>query len=175
MLAVDCQPLSMVEDVGFKRVLQILEPCYKCPSCKYFTDTILPKIYTGMREEVTKLIGGAKHIIFTTDIWSSSVNTTCLLSLTAHWIDDAFAKISAVLHAQPVQEAHTGEHIAAQMENILQNWELARDKVHLVVSDNASNMIRATRDASFTHFCCFAHSLQLVIKDGLFVQRALMI
>ena len=121
MLAVDCQPLSMVEDVGFKRVLQILEPCYKCPSCKYFTDTILPKIYTGMREEVTKLIGGAKHIIFTTDIWSSSVNTTCLLSLTAHWIDDAFVKISAVLHAQPVQEAHTGEHIAAQMENILQN------------------------------------------------------
>ena len=173
MLAVDFQPLSMVEDAGFKRVLQILEPHYKCPSRKYFTDTILSKIYTGMREEVSKLIGGAKHISFTTDIWSSSVNTTCLLSLTAHWIDDAFVKVSAVLHAQPVQEAHTGEHIAAQMENMLQNWKLARDKVHLVVSDNASNMIRAMRDASFTHFGCFAHSLQLVIKDGLFAQRAL--
>ena len=49
MLAVDCQPLSMVEDVGFKRVLQILEPHYKCPSRKYFTDTIIPKIYTGMK------------------------------------------------------------------------------------------------------------------------------
>lgn len=32
MLAVDCQALSMVEDVGFKRMLQILEPRYKCPS-----------------------------------------------------------------------------------------------------------------------------------------------
>ena len=52
-----------------------------------------------------------------------------------------------MLHAQPVQEAHIGEHIAAQMENMLQNWELDRDKVHLVVSDNASNMIRAMRDA----------------------------
>ena len=79
MLAIDCQPLSMLEDVGFKRVLQILEPRYKCPSRKYFTDTIIPKIYTGMKE-VSKLLGGAKHISFTTDIRSSSVNTTCLLS-----------------------------------------------------------------------------------------------
>ena len=78
-----------------------------------------------------------------------------------------------MLHAQPVQEAHTGEHIAAKMENMLQNWEIAHDKVHVVVSDNASNMIKAMSDASFTHFGSFAHSLQLVIKDGLFVQRAL--
>ena len=34
-------------------------------------------------------------------------------------------------------------------------------------------MIRAMSDAAFTHFGCFAHFLQLVIKDGLFVQRAL--
>ena len=45
--------------------------------------------------------------------------------------------------------------------------------MHVVVSDNASNMIRVMSDASFTHFGYFAHSLQLVIKDGLFVQRAL--
>ena len=50
ILAVDCQPLSMVEDIGFKRVLQSLEPRYKCPSRKYYTDTIIPKIYTGMRD-----------------------------------------------------------------------------------------------------------------------------
>ena len=78
-----------------------------------------------------------------------------------------------MLHAQSVQEAHTGEHIAAKMENMLQNWEIASEEIHVVVSDNASNMIRAMSDASFTHFGCFAHSLQLVIKDSLFVQRAL--
>ena len=63
MLAVDCQPLSMAEDVGFKRVLQSLEPCYKCPSRKYFTDIIILKIYTGMKEAVSKLIGEAKHLV----------------------------------------------------------------------------------------------------------------
>ena len=62
MLAVDCRPASMIKDVGFKQVLQTLEPRYKCPSRKYFTDTIVPKIYTGMKKEVSKLIAGAKHI-----------------------------------------------------------------------------------------------------------------
>ena len=47
------------------------------------------------------------------------------------------------------------------------------EKVHLVVSDNASNMVKAMSDVSFMHFGCFAHSLQLVIKDGLFVQRVI--
>lgn len=75
-----------------------------------------------------------------------------------------------MLHEQPVQEAHNGEHITVQMENMLQkNWEIDHDKVHVVVSDNASNMIRAMSDASFTHFGCFTHSLQLVIKDDLLI------
>ena len=72
-----------------------------------------------------------------------------------------------------MEESHTGEHIAAQMEWMLQNWEIPRDKVHIVISDNASNMVKAMNDASFSHFGCFAHSLQLVIKDGLFVQRTI--
>ena len=36
-----------------------------------------------------------------------------------------------------------------------------------------SNMVRAMGDASFVLFSCFAQSLQLVIKDGLFVQRVI--
>ena len=40
MLAVDCQSLSMVEDIGLTRVLQVLELRYKCLIRKYliFTD-----------------------------------------------------------------------------------------------------------------------------------------
>jgi len=74
-----------------------------------------------MKEDVSKLIGTAKYINLTTDIWSSSVNITSLLSLTAHWIDDAFVKVSAVLHVQAMEESRTGEHIATQMERMLQN------------------------------------------------------
>ena len=169
-----------MEDVGFRQVLKSLEPHYQCPSRKYFTETIIPKIYTGMKEEVLKLINNSNtanvegnYVSFTCDAWSSSVNDASLLSLIGHWIDSQFKRISAVLNAQCLTEAHTGEYIAAQVLTMLNKWDIALERVHLVITDNASNMAKAMRDASLPHFGCFAHSLQLVIHDGLLSQRAI--
>ena len=164
----------MVEDVGFRKVLKLLEPRYQCPSRKYFTETIIPKIYSGMKEEVVRLINSCddeSYLSFTMDAWSSSVNDTALLSLTAHWIDSQFKRVSAVLNTQCLTEAHTGECIAAQVLSMLEKWEKALQRVHLVITDNASNMAKAMRDASLPHFGCFAHSLQLAINDGLLSQK----
>jgi len=115
MLAIDCKPISMVEDVGFRQALKMLEPRYQCPSRKYFTETIIPKIYTGMKEEIFKLSNSnntasaeGNYVSFTTDAWSSSVNDTSLLSLTAHWISSQFKRTSTVLNAQCLTEVHTG-------------------------------------------------------------------
>ena len=174
MLAIDCHPLSVTEDVGFNRVLKTLEPRYNCPSRKYFTDSAIPKICNGMKEEVSKLLSSDKPIVsLTTDIWSCSSNDTSLLSLTAHWLDKSYTKISAVLHAQALEMAHTGEYIAERISFMLESWNISQECVHLVISDNASNMVKAMKEASLAHFGCFAHSLQLVVKDGLLSQRAI--
>ncbi|XP_065892448.1 zinc finger BED domain-containing protein 4-like [Dysidea avara] len=173
MVPIDCHPLSVVEDVDFRCVLNALEPRYSCPSRKYYTDTIIPKIFSGMKDEVGKLINSEEgSISFTTDIWSCSVNDTSLLSLTAHWINNSFEKQSAVLHAQSLEMAHTDEYIASCISTMLDKWDISRDLVHLVLSDNASNMVKAMQDASLPHFGCFVHSLQLV-KDGLLSQWAI--
>ena len=44
MMALDYQPLSVITDVGFTSLLQTIEPRYKMPSRKYFTDNVLSKI-----------------------------------------------------------------------------------------------------------------------------------
>lgn len=132
-----------------------------------------------MKEEVLKLINNnntasaeENYVSFTTDAWSSSVNNTSLLSLTAHWIDSQFKKTSAVLNAQCLMETHTREYIAAQILRMLGKWDITLEQVHLVVTDHTSNITKAMHDASLPHFGCFAHSLQLVINDGLLSQRA---
>ena len=56
---------------------------------------------------------------------------------------------------------------------MLKKWDIAIERVHLVITDNASNMTKTMHDASLPHFGCFAHSLQLVIHDGLLSQRAI--
>ena len=69
--------------------------------------------------------------------------------------------------------AHTGEYIASCISAMLDKWDISHDRVHLVLSDNASNMVKAMQDVSLPHFGCFAHSLQLVVIDGLLSQRAI--
>ena len=157
MVAIDCHPLSVVEDVGFRRVLDALEPRYTFPSCKYYTDTVIPKIFSGMKDEIGKLINSEEgSISFTTDIWSCSVNDISLLSLTAHWMNNSFEKQSAVLHTQSLEMAHTGEYIASCISTML---DISHDRVHLVLSDNASNMVKAMQDASLPHFGCVSNLL----------------
>ena len=57
---------------------------------------------------------------------------------------------------------------------ILAGLKIPKDKVHLVLRDNAANMVKAMRDAALPLLGCFAHSLQLVVEDGVLAQRAVL-
>ena len=108
MIALDFQPFAIVEDEGFKHLLNILEPRYAIPSKRYITETILLKIFTGINDEVKKELADEYHFSFTTDIWNSDCGQLSLLSLTAHWVSSSFARKSAVLHDEILNESHTG-------------------------------------------------------------------
>ena len=73
-------------------------------------ECIIPQICGGIKEEVSKLLSGDEPVVsLTTHNWSCSSNDTSSLSLIAHWIDKSFTKVSAVLHTQTQEMAHTGE------------------------------------------------------------------
>lgn len=172
MIALDFQPFSIVEDAGFSRLLGSVESRYNIPSRRYITETVMPKIHDRTKNAVFQEITDVPNISFTTDIWSTDVNMHSLLSLTAHWITESFERKSAILHVQPFDGSHTGENIAAMFEEMFRSWKINKDRVHLVVRDNASNMVKAMTDASLPHLGCFAHTLQLVVHDGVLTQRA---
>ena len=102
MIALDNDPFSLVEDVGFLRLMQQLEPRYSVPSRKYVTEVVIPRIVVGFMNEVQKLLKEVVWFSFTTDVWSTDVSSDSLLSLTAHWFSDLFERRSAVLHAEPI-------------------------------------------------------------------------
>ena len=78
MVALDCQPLSIVEDTGFLRLMKEMEPIarYVVPSRKYITDVILPQIMNGVATEVKKELSSAQWYSFTTDTVQSNYNFT---------------------------------------------------------------------------------------------------
>ncbi|XP_021170026.2 zinc finger BED domain-containing protein 4 [Fundulus heteroclitus] len=55
---------------------------------------------------------------------------------------------------------------------MLRKWGVPKTLIHVVLRDNAKNMIKAMTDAGLQSLPCFAHTLQLVVNEGLLVQRS---
>lgn len=56
------------------------------------------------------------------------------------------------------------------MEEALKEWNIT-ENIH-VVTENAPNIVKGMKELEVTNELCFIHTLQLVIKDGIFSQRA---
>lgn len=171
-IALDDQPLSVVENVGFRRLLSVLEPRYEIPSRPYFMDIMLPKLFEDVKNHVHNLLQEVSALSFTTDIWTSSVSPMSLLSLTAQWIDEEFVRHQVTLHAKSFRGSHTSQTIATAFNSMLQTWDIPKTSVHVVLRDNARNMIKAMSYAELPSLPCTAHTLQLVVHEGLLSQRS---
>ena len=55
---------------------------------------------------------------------------------------------------------------------MLEGWGIGKQQIHLVICDNSPNMVMAMQDAGYPDLECFAHTLQLIVRDGVLTQRA---
>ncbi len=67
---------------------------------------------------------------------------------------------------------HTGEYIGETFLCMLENWKISKDCVVLVLRDSGANMVKGMKLAELPNLSCTAHSLQLMVNDGLSSQRA---
>lgn len=171
-ILLDDQPLSVVSNVGFQSLMEHLEPRYAIPSRHYFVENVIPQLHSEVRACIAEKVEKAKALSFTTDIWSSDHRPLSLLSLTVHWIDSDFTLRRAVLHAREFRGSHAASAIMHTMGEMLRNWNMDKKKVHVVLRDNAANMKKAMDDFGVPSLGCFAHTLQLVVHEGVLSQRA---
>lgn len=101
-----------------------------------------------------------------TDLWTS-VNMESFIAVTGHFIDKDFQLVSILLECSLMRGQHTSENLAENLNRIVTDWGL-QDKVLLIVSDNASNIKKAISVClKWKHFGCFAHTLNLIVRDAL--------
>lgn len=93
-------------------------------------------------------LDSVKSICLTTDTWTAQSTTQSFVSLTAHWINNDFVRKSAVLHCELFEGSHTGVRLVQALTDMLRNWNIEGQKVHVVLCDSAANMVKALRDAS---------------------------
>lgn len=173
MIIVDMLPYSVVEGDAFKR-LNFADPVdprrFRLKTEKYFRTTMMPATYNKVCGHVTKLLTEAEWISFTTDGWSNPTKTCSLLSFTAHFVRESVRQ-KVILNAMVLEENHTGAYLASKLNEAIATWGI-EGKIHSGIRDNASNMISTMRIAEINDFGCFSHTLQLVVKDALFLQTS---
>lgn len=59
-----------------------------------------------------------------------------------------------------MQASHIGANICALLSEVLVEWGLTK-KDPVIVTDNATNMLRAVEMMELVHFGCFAHTINL--------------
>jgi len=165
MILLDLQPLGIVEQPGFKKLMQYLEPRYYIPSPDQIATNIMPLMY---REEKMRLkieLQKVSHVTVTTELWATPV-TEGFLTISVHYLDAQWKKCCAVLETCKITENHSTESIAEELNRIFTEWSLI-GKITCVVIDNSANVDAAVQILRLPHLPCFAYTMDWIVQESL--------
>ena len=164
MCVQDCRPMSIVEGQGFKEFCAALNPQYKVP----VKATVKAHLESRYNEKKAELILQLKEkdVAFTTDLWTSH-GKQAYITVTYYYINDDWMMRSGVLATKHMPETHTGLHIAQRIDQIRNEFGIAKENVAGITRDNAANMDVAMAELGFPDTSCFGHTLQLAINAAL--------
>ena len=169
-IAADMQPYSVVENSGFRHLISILEPRYKIPIRTHLTATVIPSMYNDVKE---KVIEGLSSAFSGLNYRLLDFQSNTELHATAHFTNDDWEIKNPVLQTRPIYEAHTSEHLAEVLREVVVEWKLDGQNATIpVTTDNAKNIVNASHAAGLSpHIGCFAHTVNLASQKGLGVNQ----
>lgn len=115
----DFQPLSMVENEGFRQLVHDLNPRYSIISRKRLTKDLLPQLFETSMNKLMLLLEKAVSISVTTDSWTSTANQS-YLGITCHFflVDNKDVTLhSAALDLLLIENDETAETLTAMLRN----------------------------------------------------------
>ncbi|XP_034836848.2 zinc finger BED domain-containing protein 4-like isoform X2 [Maniola hyperantus] len=165
LIAYDFQPITIVEDKGFKEFVHALNPAYELPSKETIALTLLPTLYEERWEYFVNFIAeNAESVCLTVDSWSS--RTEQFMGVTAHFFTEDLEMKSVLLQCDILDGSFTGTKIALALKTLVQAWRIS-DKIVFIVTDDASNMCNASDILNWNHFGCFERKLHSIVQDAL--------
>ena len=160
-IARDLQPFDTLNDTGFRRMVNTLEPGYKPPNRKTVATNNLSKMFDHEKEKIRQQMSSVKSFALTTDIWSSHANHS-YTGLKFHYITTEYER--DVLETKEFSDSHTGSNIADELLAILSDWNLSPTMMSAITTDNGANIVLATNILNQPRMACFSHTLQLTVE-----------
>ncbi|NXG05820.1 ZBED4 protein, partial [Sakesphorus luctuosus] len=180
MIALDLQPYSFVDNIGFNRLLEYLQPQYSLPSPSYFSRTAIPDMYDNVKQIIISHLKEAESgvIHFTSGIWMSN-QTREYLTLTAHWVtfESSFRPqcedyhCSALLNVSQIDCDYNGISIQKQLEYWWETWITSIGlQIGITVTDNQS-IAKTLNEGDHSSVQCFSHTVNVIVNEAIKSQR----
>uniref|UniRef100_A0A3B3XPC0 Uncharacterized protein n=1 Tax=Poecilia mexicana TaxID=48701 RepID=A0A3B3XPC0_9TELE len=162
----DLRPYTVVENAGFRLMVNAMEPRYQIPTREHLTKVCVPRLYAQTKAHVKASIDSAERVALMCDGWTSRT-TEAYVTITAHFINEEWELVNYVLQTTDMPESHTRQNLAEHLRKALTEWGIT-EKDPVIVTDNASNMSIAAAEAAFSlHVKCYAHTLNLAAQRAL--------
>uniref|UniRef100_A0A087Y3Q6 Uncharacterized protein n=1 Tax=Poecilia formosa TaxID=48698 RepID=A0A087Y3Q6_POEFO len=162
----DLRSYSVVENAGFRRMVNAMEPRYQIPTREHLTKVCVPRLYAQTKAHVKASIDSAERVALTCNGWTSRT-TEAYVTIKTHFINEEWELVNYVLQTMDKPESHTGQNLAEHLRKALTEWGIT-EKDPVIVTDNASNMSIAAAEAAFSlHVKCYAHTLNLAAQRAL--------
>ncbi|XP_021953530.2 uncharacterized protein LOC110850405 [Folsomia candida] len=136
-------PLSTVENSSFKNLISGLSDGNKCPSLKKL-HLLITERYNNYVSSLIRDLSRIKYYCLTADVWSSRRRS--FLGVTIHWLGEKLERHSSVLALRRFKGTHDFERINDTLQQIMSDFELVRDKITCIVTDNGSNFVKAFKE-----------------------------
>lgn len=118
-------------------------PLYTVPCRKTITKRIDEK-YELFSSKIKTMLSKVEHICLTTDIWTEPFNTQSYIGVAAHYINFEATQLECLsLGIKELEKSHNAEYISTIVSEILDEWHINADSVVAVITDNASNIVKA--------------------------------
>ena len=164
-IAKDSMPFAVVEKPGFLHLLRALDARYSPPSKSSISKIHIPKLYDVTRNRVMEELRDVKYFSATSDMWSSH-GMTPYMGYTVHHISSDWVLKRHSLGTRYVPESHTAAVLSDAMTTLLEEWNLDPAMQTCITTDNGANILKATKDLTWTQLSCFGHNLHLGITKS---------
>ena len=165
-----CRSIQIVDDECFRDIIEYvneMKNAVELPGRTCVAEEISKQAEQrriALKEIIKK---DAYFYCMTTDIWSSR-SLTAFLSLTMHYLARDFTMKCWNLEVKKFGGKHTGQRIAEFLNNMLMHWNLKKNRMVLMIRDNASNGVSATNLLDVPSLGCIPHQLHLVLAPLFF-------
>nr|XP_023675014.1 zinc finger BED domain-containing protein 4-like isoform X1 [Paramormyrops kingsleyae] len=144
MIIRDLQAVQIVENEGFRELLQLLEPRYTPETCLYIQKQLLPGYSYQVQLATKQSLIAAESCSITLDLWKGGVASSLggYLGVTCHFITADWQIQSALLACIPLVGNHTAQQVLSECDEISHAHGIM-GKVFRVVADASPSESRA--------------------------------